>query len=228
MTNRGFDSPTPPSTAPPPSAEPGTGARQEGGIGEQVQQGLEQAKEVAGQVGEQLTEKTQELRGQAQQRIREQVDTRSTAAGDQMAATAAAARDASSKLREQGQDLPAQIVEQMARRTEQLGEYLRGASAEKLLGDIEDMGRRQPWAVIAGGIAAGFLGARFLKASSRDRYQQRFVPPPRATTAPPMAPPAHAMPGEAALSGTATPGLPRQSIAPEAPSTPLPSDVGAV
>jgi hypothetical protein len=209
MTNTGFDSPTPPSTAAPP---------------------LEQAKEAVGQAGEQLAEKAQELGGQAQRRMREQVDSRSTAVGDQMSATASAARDASRQLREQGQDLPAQIIEQLADRTERLGGYLRGASPERLLHDVEDMGRRQPWAVIAGGIALGFLGARFLKASSRDRYQQRFrpAPPPPAPRTAPMSPLVDPE-REAILSGAATPPLPRETgvVTPPAGAA-MPGDAGAM
>ena len=42
-----------------------------------------------------------------------------------------------------------------------------------MLEDVEDFGRQRPWAVLAGGAAVGILAARFLKASSRNRYQQR-------------------------------------------------------
>jgi cell division septum initiation protein DivIVA len=135
---------------------------------------MEQAKETVGKATEQLADKAQELGGQAQQRLREQIDGRSTDIGDGVAATAAAVRTASQQLREQGQDLSAQIIEQAAEKAQQLGDYLRGSSADRLLHDVEDLGRRQPWAVIAGGIAAGFLGARFLRASSVSRYEQRF------------------------------------------------------
>jgi len=208
MTNTGFDSPSPPSTAAPP---------------------LDQAKEAVGQAGEQLAEKAQELGGQAQQRLREQVDSRSTAVGDQMTATASAARDASRQLREQGQDLPAQVIEQLAGRAEQLGGYLRGASPERLLHDVEDMGRRQPWAVIAGGIALGFLGARFLKASSRDRYQQRYRPAMPAARSAPMSRPFVDPEREAILSGAATPPFPREGgvVTPPAGAA-MPGDAGAM
>ena len=39
--------------------------------------------------------------------------------------------------------------------------------------DAEDFGRRQPWALAAASVAAGFAASRFLKASSRQRYQAR-------------------------------------------------------
>lgn len=196
MTNLGYDSPTTATTTQ-------SGSSPGGGAGDQLQQGMEQAKQVAGQAGEQLAEKAQELGGQAQQKFREQVDTRSTEVGEQVTATASAVRDASQRLREQGQDLPAQLIEQAASRAEQLGQYLRTSSADRLLHDVEDLGRRQPWVAIAGGIALGFLGARFLKASSRDRYNQRYNP--STPTGFSGSQTTQTAPWEANLSGTATP-----------------------
>ena len=52
-----------------------------------------------------------------------------------------------------------------------MGDYLKGASGDRLLRDVEDFARRQPWLVAAGGLALGFAASRFLKASSSRRYQ---------------------------------------------------------
>ena len=76
-------------------------------------------------------------------------------------------------LREQGKDQPAKLADQAADRAERLGSYLEESDADRILGDVEDFGRRQPWAVIAGGIAVGLVASRFLKASSSRRYEQR-------------------------------------------------------
>ena len=46
------------------------------------------------------------------------------------------------------------------------------SDADRILRDVEDFGRRQPLAVAAIGLAAGFAASRFLKASSRSRYTQ--------------------------------------------------------
>jgi hypothetical protein len=58
-----------------------------------------------------------------------------------------------------------------------LGSYLERSDGDTILRDVEDFGRRQPWAVIAGGVVLGFAASRFLKASSSRRYEQ-----PRTTT----------------------------------------------
>jgi hypothetical protein len=67
--------------------------------------------------------------------------------------------------------MPAQLVHQVASRTDQLGRYLRESDADKILRDVEDFGRQQPWIVAAAGLALGVAAARFLKASSRRRYE---------------------------------------------------------
>jgi hypothetical protein len=131
----------------------------------------ENAKE---QVQEKAQDAQEKLKGgaqQAQARMREQVDQRSTQAGEQVSATADALRTTSRQLRDQGQDGPAQAAEKVAHHAERLGGYLSESNADRILGDLEDFGRRQPMAVIALGVAAGFAASRFLKASSRERYQ---------------------------------------------------------
>jgi hypothetical protein len=133
----------------------------------------EQAKEKAGQVAGQAQEKAQEAAGQAKSRAREQIDRRSTEAGQQVASTADDLRSVSEQLRQQGKDTPAKLADQAAERVERAGGYLQDADADRILGDVEDMARRQPWVVVAGGMALGFAAARFLKASSSQRYQQR-------------------------------------------------------
>ena len=111
--------------------------------------------------------------GQAAEQVRSQVDQRSTEAGEKVGATAESFRSLATSLREQGQDPQARVADQLAERAEGLGGYLRDADADRILHDLEDFGRRQPWVVLAGAVVAGVAAARFLKASSQSRYQQR-------------------------------------------------------
>ena len=131
----------------------------------------------ASSTGEQAKEKVQETAqqaaGQARGQIRKQVDERSTQAGEQVSSTASDVRSVAEQLREQGKDQPAKLAEQAADRVERLGSYLKDADGEAILRDVEDFGRKQPWAVIAGGVALGLVASRFLKASSTRRYDQR-------------------------------------------------------
>ena len=86
------------------------------------------------------------------------------------------ARSVADELRKQGKEQPAKLAEQAAQRAESLGDYLQRSDGDAILRDLENFGRRQPWAVIAGGLALGFAASRFLKASSSRRYESGYEP----------------------------------------------------
>ncbi|HWO15760.1 MAG TPA: hypothetical protein VNM89_03505 [Solirubrobacterales bacterium] len=148
------------------------------------------AQEKGQQVVSQAGEKAQEVAGDARDKLREQLDQRSSQAGEKVTDTAEDLRSVGEELRKQGKDTPARLADQAADRTERLGSYLTESDADKMLADVEDFGRRQPLAVLAGGLALGIAAARFLKASSRDRYQSRLTPeePTRELGAAPLTP----------------------------------------
>lgn len=149
---------------------------------------------------DQAKEKAQEAAGQAKDKagsqLRSQVDQRSTDAGHRVGGIASDVRAVGESLREQGKDQPAKLAEQAADRAERLGSYLKESDADRILGDVEDFGRRQPWAVIAGGVALGLVASRFLKASSINRYEKRTSIEPLEPVAPaaPVVPTTPAVP----------------------------------
>jgi ElaB/YqjD/DUF883 family membrane-anchored ribosome-binding protein len=145
------------------------------------------------------TQKAQAAVGQVKDKagsqLRSQVDQRSTDAGHRVRDLASDVRALGESLRDQGKDQPAKLAEQAADRAERLGSYLKESDADRIIGDVEDFSRRQPWAVIAGGVAIGLLASRFLKASSIDRYEKRTRIEPREPVVPaapavPATPPA--------------------------------------
>ena len=131
----------------------------------------EQVKDQVRDKAQQAQDKARGALGQARGRLSDQVDQRSTQAGDQVHSAAQDVRGVAEQLRGQGKDTPARAAEQVANRAESFGTYLRDADGERLLRDVEDVARRQPWLVAAGGLALGFAASRFLKASSSRRYQ---------------------------------------------------------
>ena len=133
----------------------------------------EQAQQKAQEVREQAGEQVRQVKGQARERAREQVDQRSTQAGEQVHQHASDLRDVASQLREQGKEGPAKIADQVAERAERAGSYMKESDADRILSDVEDFARSNPWAVAAGGLALGFVASRLLKASSSQRYEQR-------------------------------------------------------
>jgi hypothetical protein len=138
----------------------------DGGVKEQTQ---EKAQEVREHAGEQMRQAS----GQARDRMRGQVDQRSTQAGEQVHRQASDVRDVAQQLREQGKDGPAKVAEQVAERAERAGSWMKDSDADQIVSDVEDFARNNPWAVAAGGLALGFVASRMLKASSSRRYEQR-------------------------------------------------------
>jgi hypothetical protein len=140
--------------------------------------GTEPADDTGGSTTDQVKEKAQVAQdkargamGQARGRISDQVDQRSTQAGERIAGTASDVRSIADELRSQGKDAPAKLAEQVAGQADRVGDYLKGASGDRILRDVEDFARRQPMLVAAASLALGFAASRFMKASSSRRYE---------------------------------------------------------
>jgi hypothetical protein len=104
------------------------------------------------------------------------------------------------------------LAEQAADRVARVGGYLKESDADRILRDVEDFGRQKPWAVALGGVALGRAAARFLKASSTQRYQQLRSDPSYRARRP--------LPAETATAETAPPrpDIPQQPRSPADPS----------
>jgi hypothetical protein len=174
----------------------------EAGTGDQVK---DKATEVAGQA----QEKAQQAAGQARDQVRTQIDQRSTDAGQKISMQGGDLRTVGEQLREQGKDGPAKLADQAANHVERAGSWLTESDADKIMHDVEDMARKNPWAVVAGGVALGFAASRILKASSSERYQARGARPGAPTTPPDTATPERALPRPTQPGDTVHVGEPR-------------------
>ena len=134
----------------------------------------EQARDHVQQVAGQASEKLQQASGQVTGRMKQEVDSRSTQAGTVVGSTAHSLRAVGKELRNQGEETPAKLADQIAEKVEQVSSYLSDSDADKILSDAENFGRRQPWLVVGAGMAIGFVAARFLKASSGRRYDTMY------------------------------------------------------
>jgi hypothetical protein len=153
------------------------GSQGGGGAQEKAQQvagdAKEQAKEQAQQVKEQAEQQAQQVKEQAGGRLKGEVDRRSTQAGERVKSQASDLRSVGEQLREQGKEAPAKVADRVAERAERVGGYLEESDGERILNDLEDIARRNPWAVVAGGLVLGIAASRFIKASSIERSQRR-------------------------------------------------------
>lgn len=139
-------------------------------VGEQMQQARETVQETAQRAVGQAQEQVQQLSGKARSQVREQMDQRLSQTAEQAGSTAQDLRTVAAELRRIDKESPAKVADQLAERVDGVARYLSNSDGQRILRDVEDFGRRQPWAVIAGGLAVGFIASRFLKASSTQRY----------------------------------------------------------
>lgn len=124
---------------------------------------VEQAQEVAAQA-----------KGRASRQVREQLDTHSTQLGEQATSFGRALRRAAEELDSEGSSAGANAAHRAADEVERLAGYLTGSSSDRFLGDLERFGRERPWAAGGVGLLLGFVGARFVKASSESRYESTY------------------------------------------------------
>jgi len=133
------------------------------GLADQASEKMQDAAAVA-------QEKASELRDQGSARLRDQLDQRSTDAGSQVRSLAQALRRSGNELGSDGNTKAAQLTGHAADRVERLGTYLEQKSGDELMHDVERFARRRPWMLAGLGVLAGVAGARFMKASSVQRY----------------------------------------------------------
>jgi ElaB/YqjD/DUF883 family membrane-anchored ribosome-binding protein len=131
----------------------------------------EAVKERVSEGAQQMQEKASEAKTQTRERLREQIDTRSTETGKQMTSTASALRQTAERLRSEQQEPQAKALEQIADRADRFGRYLTETDGERMLRDVERIARQRPWLIAGGTAVLGFLAARFTKASSSRRYE---------------------------------------------------------
>jgi ElaB/YqjD/DUF883 family membrane-anchored ribosome-binding protein len=131
----------------------------------------DKGEELVSAAQQQITSTPHELSGEANFQIREQLDQRSTQAGEQLQSIGKTLQSGANQLRSEGKEMPARVVEEVARRADDVGGYLQSSEADRILGDIEGFARRRPWLTAGAGALAGLLASRFVKASGNRRYE---------------------------------------------------------
>ncbi|HJU15188.1 MAG TPA: hypothetical protein VJ770_01850 [Stellaceae bacterium] len=99
--------------------------------------------------------------------IQSVLDEQKAGAARQVAAVAEATRSAAQSLDRSKLPTLARYAEEAAGGIEEFGTTLRDRNWSELIGETEDFARRRPALFAAGIVLAGFLLARFLRASSR-------------------------------------------------------------
>ena len=128
--------------------------------GEQTRQQMhdmtQQAKEAAGN-----------LVDQARTQVKTQLSSQKEKAAESLGSVAESIRQTGSQLREQDQPLPVgQYADRAAEMVDQVADYLRNREIDEMVGQVEELARRQPAVFLGTAFAIGFMAARFLKSSS--------------------------------------------------------------
>lgn len=132
-----------------------------------------EVKDQAAQVGQAAQDKAVELRHEGGQKLRHQLDERTSQLGGQARSFASTLRRTGSELEAQeGSGAASRVATGVADRLERVGGYLEGARGDDLLRDAERFARQRAWVVAGAAAAAGFAASRLLKASSERRYHE--------------------------------------------------------
>ncbi len=106
-----------------------------------------------------------QLASSARGRAADEVGRRSTQAGERVGGAASDAREIAEGLREKGRTGPAELLEEVASRMDDVGGYLKRVDMDQLLSDIRGFGQRRPGVLVAGAAVVGIAAGRVLKAS---------------------------------------------------------------
>jgi hypothetical protein len=135
------------------------------------------AREQAEELKETVRESSTQLGSTARGWMQQEADQRTSAISSQARTIADAMHQTSSKLDAEGQPQAARMTGMVADRVQRAADYLDQTDGQRLMDDVQDMARRNPWAFAAAGLVVGFAASRFMKAS-----RSHETPSPTAST----------------------------------------------
>lgn len=116
-----------------------------------------------------------EIAGKAKDQVKTQVATQKERAVSSLDDVTQTLHDTSRQLQENGQDTAGNLMDSVATQIENLTGYLKGRDVDDLLGDLQDIARRNPTLFVGGAFVLGVAAARFMKSSapySGSRYDR--------------------------------------------------------
>lgn len=137
---------------------------------------------------QQAKQTTNEVVDQVQQQAGSKIDRQKDEAAEELQKLAGAVRHLGDELGGQNQGPIAHYAAEYGRKAadgiERLTNYLRQNDTKAIVGEIENLGRRQPALLLGGAFLLGLAGARFLKSSMASNATDtntnlgRGLPPP--------------------------------------------------
>ena len=143
-------------------------SRQSGAGGEGMAELTKQGQEAVSQAQEAVSEAQDQavkLVSKAREQATTQVTTQKERAAVLLGALGTALQDTSRQVREQDEAAIADSIDMAAKQLDHLATMLQEQDIGQLIDSAQQFARRQPMLFAAAAIAAGFVGARFLKSS---------------------------------------------------------------
>jgi hypothetical protein len=196
----------------PPTEKPGAAAELQHGIASGAHDISEGVKHLA----EDVVEQAKTTAGTA-------LGARKDEAVEGVRSVARALRKTGEHLQSQNQTVLTDYVGKAADRIDEASHYLQSRTLGQVLGDVENLARREPALFLGGAFVAGLIGGRFLKSSSPSRanesHESRGAQSAPFTQSPPMKGPSMYRPSGQARSGIDVRRVPIGSynFAPKAP-----------
>ncbi len=110
--------------------------------------------------------KVNEIAGKAKDQVKTQVATQKERAVSSLDDVTQTLHDTSRQLQDNGQDTVGNLMDSVATQIENLTGYLKGRDVDDLLGDLQDIARRNPTLFVGGAFVLGVAAARFMKSSA--------------------------------------------------------------
>lgn len=119
----------------------------------------------AQQEGQQLSQQTQQAAGQVAQQAKSTASNQKQNVAQNLSGVSQALQQSGQQLQKQGQGVAAQALDGAAGQVGRFAQYLENTSVEQMVGEVQDLARRDPAIFLGGAFALGFILSRFLKSS---------------------------------------------------------------
>ena len=138
------------------------------GVGQGVGQATDFVREQVGPLVDAMRERVGPLAEQVKEKASTVTQQQMTSAAEGLDSVAGAVNAVSERLRENNLGELAQYTDLATEQIEKAAAWLRTTTPEEIAHDIEDFAKKQPAVFVAGALALGLIGVRFLRSASQD------------------------------------------------------------
>jgi hypothetical protein len=143
------------------------------GVGQGIGQATDFVREQVGPLIDAMRERVGPLAEQVKDQASTVTQQQMTSAAEGLDSVAGAVNAVGERLRENNLGELAQYSDLAAEQIEKAAAWLRTTTPEEIAHDIEDFAKKQPAVFVAGALALGLIGVRFLRSASQDTDEKK-------------------------------------------------------